>query len=296
MAYLYLFLCVVFASGQQMSNKLFQIRQRLTVPSYLLYLIVISVVSAPLFFLMSGCDTGVDGKLLVYSFAAAAVVVIHSLFSLLSMAYVNIAVVTIVMNAGSLVISSVYGFLFLHEPVTLSCILALVFVMAAFLLSFAEDRPVDTPKKNTQGKLLYLLLFLTSGIGNIIPKAFTVSGSLASNGAYLTWVNIFMAIFVALAFFLAKQKSKQPMQVFTSGIEAKNYLAICLGSVSGCIGSVCSMKAITQMDIALYTPLYSAMNMVFLLLFSHVAFKERITKQNIYAAILGVAAVVCTVL
>lgn len=296
MAYLYLFLCIIFSIGQLMSNKLFQMRQRITIPSYMIYLIVIGIVSTPIFFLMSGCDTFVDGKLFVYSFAAAAIVVTHALFSLLSMAYVNIAVVTIVQNAGSLVIPSLYGFLFLREPVTIPCVLALVLVMAAFLIIFLESRFSDEKENNAQSKLLYVLLFVTSGIGNVIPKAFTVSGSQASSEAYLTWINIFMTIMVTLAFFLAKWKRKQTMRVFTSGIQAKNYLVICLGSVSGCVASVCSMKAITQMNIAIYSPLSSAMNMVFLLFVSRIVFKEKISVQNIFAAILGIAAVVCSVL
>lgn len=296
MAYLYLLLCVVFSSGQMMSNKMYQMRQRLTFASYMLYLIVIGVVSTPLFFLMSECDTIVDGKLLVYSFAAATLVVVHTLLSMLSMARVNIAVLTIVQNAGSLVIPSLYGFIFLSEPVTFSCILALMFVMVAFLISFEGDYSSSKTRKSDQGKWLYILLFLLSGISSIVPKAFTVSGSRASNEAYLTWINIFLTILVGLAFFLGKWKRKQTMRAYTAGIQVKNYLPVCIGSVVGCVSSVCSMKAISQIDIAIYSPLSSAMYMVFLLILSRVVFKEHITTRNIVAAVLGIASVICTVL
>ena len=296
MAYLFLFLCVLFSSGQLMTNKLYQMRQRLTIPSYMLYLIVISVVSTPLYFLMSRCDTTVDLKLFVYSFVYAAVVVIHALLSLLGMSYVNIAVVTIVLNAGSLFIPAIYGFLFLHEPMTFSSILSILLVMFAFIITFFEEHPTGSSPKGARAKLLYVLLFIVAGIGNVIAKAFTLSGSRASNEAFLTWVNIFMAIMMVIAFLFAQLKSKKSLKDFTLGIHAKNYLPVCLGSISGCIASVCSMKAISQMNIALYSPLSSAMQMVLLLFISGVILKEKVTMWNICAAILGIIAVVCTVL
>ena len=296
MAYLYLLLHNIFSTGQLVSNKVYQVRQRITLVSYMLFQIVVGVVSAPLFFLMSGCDTVVDGKLLAYSFAAAVLVVTHTLFMLRSMAHANMAVVTIVQNAGGLVIPALYGFLFLDEPVTLPCILSLVFVMAAFLIAFSENRYLEEREQTSQNKMLYILLALTCGISGIIPKAYTVSGSQASNGAYLTWINIFIVIMVSVAFVLVKWKSKQTMRAFTAGVKLKNYLPIVLGSVSGCVASVFSMKAITQMDIAIYSPLSSAMSMVFLLCVSGVIFKEKISMQNIFAAVLGTIAVICTAL
>lgn len=297
-AFLFLVLYVLFSGGQMILNKVYQTRVKMTAPSYMLYLIVMGSMAALLFFLMSGCDTTVDRALFIYSTTAAFVVIGSTLVALLSMAYMNLAAVTVTQNAGSLVIPSLYGVLFLHEQLSPLRIAGMVLVVAAFLITFLGDRASQTDGKKSSllGTLICPIMFVTSGLGNIVHKAFLLSGSAASNEAYLSWLNIFMVPMVIAAFFLLMRKRKQNLRQFTAGIGMRNYWLVCAGSVVGCIGMVCSMKAMMGMEISLYSPLYSAMYMIFLVCVSHFVFHEKITRQNIISVLLGILAVICTAL
>lgn len=297
-AFLFLLLYVLFSGGQMILNKCYQTRVRMTVSSYMLYLIVMGSVAALLFFLMSGCDTTVDRALFVYSGTAAFVVIGSTLVVLLGMAHMNLAAVTVTQNAGMLVIPSLYGVLFLHEQLSPLRIVGTGLVIAAFLVTYLGDSFSSKDGKATDlvGKLICPVLFLTSGVGNIVHKAFLLSGSAASNEAYLSWLNIFMVPMVITAFFLLMRKRKQTIRQFTAGIGMRNYLFVCAGSVVGCVGMVCSMRAMAGMEISIYSPLYSAMYMIFLICVSRFVFHETISWQNLISVLLGIAAVICTAL
>lgn len=278
--------------------KYYQTRVKLTAPSYMLYLIVMGSVAALLFFLMSGCDTTVDRALFVYSGTAAFVVIGSTVVVLLGMAHMNLAAVTVTQNAGMLVIPALYGVLFLHEQLSPLRIVGAVLVIAAFLVTFLGDSFSSKGGKTTDllGKLICPILFLTSGVGNIVHKVFLLSGSAASNEAYLSWLNIFMVPMVIAAFFLLMRRRKQTIRQFTANIGMRNYLFVCAGSVVGCVGMVCSMRAMAGMDISIYSPLYSAMYMIFLVCISHFVFHETISRQNMLSVLLGITVVVCTAL
>ncbi len=297
-AFLLLFAYVLLSGGQMILNKTYQMRVRMSTPTYMLYLIVMGTVAAFLFYLMAGCDLAGDRALYICSFVASLIVIISTLVSLLSLSYANLAMVTVCQNAGTLVLPALFGFVFLREPVSAFRVIGIALIIAAFLVSFfGTFRSSEGQKKQGMlGRSICVLLFFTSGLGNIIHKIFTVSGSSASHAAYLSWINLFMVPIIVVAFLLLRAKRKEQVAETLRGIDFRNYWLVCAGSAIGCVGMICSMRAMAGMDMAIYSPMYSSLYMIFLVAASKWIFKEKISKENYISIGLAILSVLATVM
>lgn len=287
---------VVLTSTQVMCNKVYQLKVKTTAPTYMVFLLSVSISAFFTFFALSGFSFTVDSKVFVYGFICCLQVIACMLCMLLSMATANIPTVTVAQNAGNLVLPTLYGFLFLGEAFTLMRFIGIVLIMAAFLVPFFAERNTGDKKNSAAGIICCILLFITSGAGNVINKAFTVSGSVASNATYLTVLNLFMAPMVATAFFVLKAKRKQNFHDFIGGVKVTNFIYPGAGAIIGAFGMVCGMRVMRMMDIAILSPIYSALVIVFLVAASRFVFKEKITKVNYISIALALLSVAVTAL
>lgn len=229
--------------------------------------------------------------------AVATLIVVGSMLStLVCMGHMNLSVMTVSQNAGSLVLPTLYGLLVLNEPLTLMKTLGVLLVMAAFLIPFFfRDRRIQG-QVDKVGIIATVGVFIFTGGSNIVHKAFTASEAVASNEAYLTWLNIFMIPVLLLAILVIRLRSGKSFKVLTAGIPFRYYLLVAAGVVLGCVGMVCSMTALSMVDVSIYSPLYASLFIIFITLVSRLVFKEKITKANYVSVGLAVAAVILSVL
>lgn len=295
MAIIYLLLYILFSGGQMILNKTYQMRVKMSPVSYMFYLIVMGSVAAVLFFLMSGCQLFGDQILYIYSLVACLAVIINTLISLLSLSHANLATVTVSQNAGNLVLPVVYGLVILNESINIYNIIGIVLIIISFLISFIGDyRKNNKQKQSLLAKFICLILFFTSGMISVIHKSFTVSGSLANNQTYLSWINIYMVPIIIITYLILKRKKRDRFIEYRNQIDFSNYLLVALGSTIGCLGMVCAMQAMTKMNISIYSALYSSMYIIFLVTASKFIFKETIKKNNYIAIIFAILSVIFT--
>lgn len=292
----YIFLCVSLFSVQSILIKTYQQNVKMTGLSQTLYLLLISVEAAVIFALMAGGDMFADPLAIRYG-AISAVIVLGSLFfSLVSMAHVNLTVLTVSQNAGALVLPAMFGFLVLGEAVTLIKVISLLLVIVAFLISFLFQAPRTKGHGDRLSVLSTVGAFLFYGSGNIVHKAYTASGSLAANEAYLSWLNAFMIPILLSALAVIRVRSRKPLRELARGIQFRYYLLVAAGVALGTVGMVCSLKALSMVDVSVYSPLYASLFILFVTLISRLVFRENITRANYISAGLAIAAVILSVM
>jgi len=59
---------------------------------------------------------------------------------------------------------------------------------------------------------------------------------------------------------------------------------------------VCSLKALSMVDVSVYSPLYASLFILFVTLISRLVFRENITRANYISAGLAIAAVILSVM
>lgn len=292
----YIFLCVFVFSVQSILMKSYQQNVKMTGLSQTLYLLLISGEAALIFALMAGKDMFADPLAIRYGVIAALITLGSLFFSLLAMAHVNLTVLTVSQNAGALVLPTLFGFLVLGEAVTVMKVISLLLVMAAFLTSFLSHGPQTKGKGDRLAVISTVGVFLFYGSGTIMHKAYTSSGSLAANEAYLSWLNIFIVPILLTVLAVIRVRSGKPLRELARGIQFRYYLLVAAGVVLGTVGMVCSLKALSMVDVSIYSPLYASLFILFVTLISRLVFRENITRANYISAGLAVAAVILSVM
>ena len=276
-------------------NKVYQRHVKITPVSYMIYLIVMGSVSALLFFIMSGCQLFGDRSLYLFSFFACLSVIINMLVSLLSLSYAPLASVTVSQNAGTLVLPILYGVLILNESINTYNIIGICFIIIAFLISFVGDYRINKMhSRNLFGNCICIILFFTSGVGNIIHKSFTISGSIANIQTYLSWINIYMVSIIVVAFAIYRKIKKSEFHSYIHNLDKSRYLLVVFGSTIGCLGMYFSMKAMMNMNISLYSALYSSMYIIILIIVSKYYFKADLIIHHYLSVMFAVISVIFT--
>lgn len=293
MSYIYLIIFVLLSGSQMLFNKLYASKTQRTTASYLMYLILMGSSAAVCFFLMAGCNMQGDTISYGLSFIACLSVILNTVVSLICMSYVNLPTVTVTQNAGQLVLPAIFGAIFLHEEINMMKLIGILLIMVAFFATYYGNTK-QTVQKNSQKNWICILFFFTCSFGTIIHKLFTLSGSIASNEAYLSMLNVYMVPMISLAFLYHMKKQKVSFQQYTKDIQWKNYIYVLIGSVIGCVGLVFSMKAMSMMDMTVYSSLYSSMYIIFLTLASKFILKENVTKYNYISLLFAIISVIFT--
>jgi len=292
---LLLIVLYVFTSGIQMClNKVYQSHVENTLTSHFIFLAVMSFFAALSFAALAGFDLSADAESLRFALTACFAVVINQIFILACLSHSNLTLVTIAGNAGNLLWPSVFGVLFLHESITWNKIVGICLILLAVLVPvFFNFDEIKKERSTKEGYLLLLGLFLVSGHGSSVHKAFTVSTTAsASSNAYLSWVNIFMFPLSLLALYVLKQKKGVSFKKLTEGIDFKWYGFVAVGTVIACFGMPFYIQALTRMEVSLYSPLYSSIYMIFMSLMSKFVFHENLKKDTYIAAGLAMLAVI----
>lgn len=297
MPYFFLVSYVFLSSFQMNMNKVYQIKVRVrSNAATFLYILVMSFTAVFGFFAIAKFEVWGDGTMFLFALIAAIKAVLGNFALMLCIIYANLATMTIAQNAGALVIPALFGFLFLREAITPLRLLGIIFILAAFAVSFAGTNSKDAAarKSGLKGKLSCLLLFLMQGIGNVIHKGFTMSASASSNSTYLAWTNVFMVFMtIAILAFMSRGRWENYKKI-TEGIYYPAYIAVAVGAVVGCVGMVASLKAMEGLDMAIYSPLNSSLVIIFMTVSSRFIFKEKLTKYNYLSVALAIISVIVT--
>lgn len=293
MGFTYLLIYVLLAGIQMICNKIYASKTNRTTASYLLYLIIMGATAAFCFYLIGGCDMTGDTISYGLSLVACLCVILNTVISLLCMAYVNLPTVTVTQNAGQLILPAIFGAVFLHEEINMMKLIGMFLIMCAFLITYYGNTRGVKQKKDSKD-LLCILFFFTCSFGTIVHKLFTVSNSISSNEAYLSMLNIYMVPMIIIAFLFNMNKQKVSFKEYTKDVQWKNYIYVLIGSVIGCFGLVFSMRAMSMMDMTIYSSLQSSLYMIFLTLASRFILKEKVTKYNYIALVFAIVSVIFT--
>lgn len=293
MSYIYLIVFVLLSGCQMLFNKMYASKTQRTTASYLMYLFIMGASAALCFFLMAGCDMKGDIYSFGLSFVACLCVILNTVVSLLCMSYVNLPAVTVTQNAGQLVLPALFSALFLHENINMMKLTGIILIMLAFLVTYYGNTR-NMERKSVQKNWICIIFFFTCSFGTIIHKLFTLSDSIASNEAYLSMLNVYMVPMIMAAFAYNVKKLNISFREYTKDIPWRNYIYVCAGSVIGCVGLVFSMKAMSMMDMTVYSSLNSSLYLIFITVSSKFILRESVSKYNYAAMILAILSAVIT--
>lgn len=275
---LYLVLIIIGISGQNVAKKPYTQKFNRK-GSY--FFIFLSSLSALAFFLFLTPKMQFQPELLPYSIAFALAYAVSSIFTILAIAYGSLSLSSLIV-AYSLLIPTLYGIIFLNDPIGIGFFPGLAFlVISLFLINKTNDKAAI----NTKWVICAALAFVGNGMCTVIQKM----QQLRFDGAYKSEFMIFALAIVCLVVLTASlfTERKHIPTYAASGW----YLAVIVGLFNGMVNLLVMILS-ARMPISLMFPLISAGGLIVTYIISKFCYKEPLTTIQFIGFLLGITAVV----
>ncbi len=218
---------------------------------------------------------------LIYSVFLGATYVGATVFYIYTVKYGPLALSALVL-AYSLVIPTMYGIVFLKEPVGVYTIIGFALLVISIWLINREKSEV---KITFKWVIFAALTFVVNGLCATLEKAHQVAFPEMYQNELMTYTTA-VAVVGSFIYLLFATKCKFPKDIKP---------AITYGSMNGCLNAAYNATSIflaPRMAASLLYPLQSAGDIVFTFALSFFIFKERFEKLQYVGLALGIGAIV----
>ena len=197
--------------------------------------------------------------------------------------YANLSLYSLFLMLGSVVLSSLFGIVFLSEGITVSKVLCIILVVIA--LSFGVEKSVpssddvkDTKKRKLIAVGFYLACFMLNGLSGIVSKVHQIKTLINTSSMNFMLLYGIITVVVATIWLLIREK-KNALAVFKSGINLA-----CMGGyaiVHG-VAQLLSLISLIALPVSIQQPMVAGGVLLFTFLIS-VIIREKQTKKGILA-------------
>lgn len=277
--------------GSSVLFKRYQIKAGTGAWATVYYLIVNGVVSAaiPLVILLaSGQKLQVELCSVLYAASLVLASTLNNYFTLRAYETGHVAIANTFSVIGSLLLSCVFGIVFLHETLKLVQVLGILLIFAAvFIISGRNNGSIG------KGQLLNLaMVFLGAGAINVLSKLHQVETVHATVDtlSFSIWVALIRTVFFgAVAPFMGKQRKAEGKISASAAVYAFTYSIIGGGTY------IITLWLAKILPITVTTPLSTAISLVLSAVFAWVFHKEKLSRAEIITILLSLAGVLLIV-
>lgn len=302
MEYFIICLAVVCFTGQFAFTKVFEKSVKPDFVNTLVMLVVTSLFGALIFLIVNGFTVQFSWFSFLLAVFFAFIMMPYYLVGVKVLALGSLAVYSIFMMLGGMLVPFLYGLIFLNEGVTvckiIGTIMLSVFIIMQGVVQDNEGEKVAEDKTKKSKKRLFfflcLIIFFINGLTGVIAKAHEI-GSKSVNEAsfsvtYCFLTAVFSFIFLCV-FALLKRKTK-PISV-KQVLKLKPIIIMLFIGASAYIGNYLHLAVAEKVPASVQFPLVSGGVIVLSAIVSRVIFREKISKVE-WISVLG--ALVSTIL
>ena len=236
---------------------------------------------AMLFFIFTAGGFSFDAGLIFYAFLFAASYLSASVFCVMAIAYGSLSL-TALITSYSLMLPTLYGIVFLKDPIGSGLIPGIVMlVISLFLTNKKSD--------DTKITLKWIVCVFIAAVGNGMCSVTQKMQQVVYDGAFKNeFMIIALAMVVVMLLILAFAKERKDMKEF---VKAGWVPAISCGVVNGIV-NLFVMVLSGLMAASVMFPLISVGGIVVTYIVSRFYYKESITKSQSIGFVLGLVAIV----
>ncbi len=278
---LYLMIIILTGSGQGIVQKPYTKR---TGGKGTFFFNTIISAAALLFFVITSSGLHFEAGILPYSIVFAVAYATASVATVLGIAWGSLSL-TLLFVAYSLIMPTLYGLIFLKDPVGFGFVPGLILLFTSiFLINVKKGE--EKEKFSLKWIVCVIIAFLGNGVCTVTQKMQQV----AFDGAYK---NEFMIAALGMVFVtllaMSLLKERKEIKVYA---RAGAHLALICGLLNGAV-NLFVMILSARMPVAIMFPLVSAGRLIVTYLASRFLYKEALSRNQFIGFLLGMAAVVC---
>lgn len=263
--------------------------------SYTLFMLINGLVACLFFAISGGFSISLNLTTILYSVAFALLVALSLGVTLVIYRYADVASVGVITGSMSLIGTTLVGVLFFSEEMDLRRAIRIAVLLVAVVFVFLENRkPKEEEKSQHKGGiilfLLLLLMIATTCLTTVITKLFAISDSVTDENSFFFFTNVILSAFSLLILLLQSLKKKTSPITLLSDLRPLDLLFMVANTVASNVGSLVGVLLLRTMDIAVYTPLTSALAIIAGALAS-IFFREKLGKWSYLALAIATLAV-----
>ena len=269
------------------------------IEQYIFFFLTNCLVACLFFFITGGFQVHINLPTFYYSLAFSGAVFLNLISALLVYRFASVAMVNIVSCGSVAALSPLVGWLLFNEaiyPMTwLRVAVILIAVTFLYIDLKVQDRRAQSEKsKRTQWLPLLLLLF-TTVLGllgtSVVNKYFMLDATVTNESSLCFLTNVVLIAGASAILMIRAIFAPQKVQQAFKALSIKNILLWSGNVVSGNIGTLVGFWLLLRMDIAVYTPVYSALG-ILLSTVTSIILKEKLTIYSYIATALACIAVI----
>ena len=241
-----------------------------------------------------------------WALAMAVIMIPYYMIGIKVLSLGSLAIYSMFMMLGGMLVPFFYGILFLNEEVTLckilgSILLTLFIIFQAFSQQPSNAKDTETVQAGTQRKtkwlffILCLVIFFLNGMTGVIAKAHQI-GSNPINEVSFTIISCAISALMGLVwltFHMMTGDKKVKFSELNAALKWKPFFAMVLMGAAAYTGNFLHLKAANKVPASVQFPLVSGGVIVLSSLVSAFIFREKLSKKE-WISVLG--AFIATVL
>ena len=264
----------------------------------LIMMIFISIIGTVMYLIIGGFRVSFSPYLIFWAVAFAATMIPYYVLGIHVLSIGSVAIYSMFMMLGGMLLPFVYGVIFLDEPLTLGKGIGCVVLTAAiFLQAMVQNSDsVNQPKKgNKKGVfiLLCIAIFILNGLTAIIAKAYLVADPQPDEVGF-TVVSCFLTALFSLLMLIPTACKKPRALFFEIKSACKPSLLLCMTAIgiATYTGNFLQLKAAAKLPASVQFPMVSGGVIVFSAIASAKIFKEKISTKELFCIIAACASTV----
>ena len=270
-------------------TKVYQLNQGNAIKTGMAFNSLVGLAGAIIYFVVCGFKI----ELTMFSVIMSALFTLfgglYTIIGFKIMSLGSMAVYTIFLMLGGMVLPYFYGLIFLNEEITVMKVIALIIMSAAIILQNSGDKK----KGNLLFYILCVCVFILNGLVSVVSKAHQIypeMGVVSNNGFVLLKNLMRFIMFGAMLPFVKKEKE------IKLNITPKMYGVIVASAAISSMAYFLQMVCASTVPATVQFPAVSGGTIVFSALFGLIFFKEKISKKQAFCLLLCVVSMIIFVL
>ena len=293
MDYMFLFLSVLCTGFQFIFAKIYQTKVGNGVITSLLFMLFSGITASILLLCICAFHITINSFALLMAAGEIICAVGYNVVGMKMMSLGKVAVYTMFLMLGGMFVPSLYGIIFLGEPVTLWKIIGTVLLIIALVLPTL----VKSEEKSNNIKLftvLGIVVFLLNGMVGIFNKMHQISPNAIPTLEFSLWQNMICVIVISFVFLIYAFINKKAKVIVDNTKEAMPvWWSIVLFSIISQTGGILLLLAAKTVDASVMYPILTGGVIVITALFGFFFYKEKI---NLFIGISIILSIVSTAL
>lgn len=244
----------------------------------------IKVLFAFLFFLFTTKDIQITAPVLPYALGFALTYTLATVFSILAIRTGPLAISSLILSY-SLIIPTLYGFLFRHEPMGAAKCIGIVFLLVSLFLVRKPSDPAADQAVSLRWVVYVALAFFSNGMCSVIQNAQQLAFGGTQNGNFM--VTALLLGFAALTVLAVVCERRSLVQVVKQGGIWAAAGGICNGATNLLV-----MVIIASVASSIFFPVLSCGQMIVIFAVSALLYKEKFIPRQLVGLACGLAALV----